>query len=147
MSYEIRNDKLLREAYESGRRQGLNEQGEQFSLNSGPPSPEPLLPRYLVDMGDKVRTNWSRYFYEIYGPEFAPSIHALLLDLWGPEWMSRWLNVMHDKYFNWPGFTYYPGYGYAIILPPGCTLCTAYIVQFIDGVWMWDMWPYHEPPA
>ena len=26
MSYEIRNDKLLREAYESGRRQGLNEQ-------------------------------------------------------------------------------------------------------------------------
>ncbi len=27
MSYEIRNDKLLREAHEAGRRQALNEQG------------------------------------------------------------------------------------------------------------------------
>jgi|10_taG_2_1085330.scaffolds.fasta_scaffold03644_4 hypothetical protein len=40
MSYEIRNDKLLREAYESGRRQGLNEQGGGGGAY-GPPSAPP----------------------------------------------------------------------------------------------------------
>lgn len=86
MNSPIRNNKLLREAYESGRRQGLNEQGMMSAFNvpaglGGPRGPEVSnLPQTGGPLAPGI------------DPELQSHIDRLL-SLWGtlpmdlPEWM------------------------------------------------------------
>ena len=85
--------------------------------------------------------SWKSYFTDVYGELTGGWWMDLLLELWGPEYIQIWQENIHNKYFDWPGFTYYEGYGYAIILPPGCQYCTAYTAQFIDGYWQLSIHP------
>ena len=79
----ILNDKLLREAYESGRRQALSEQvggGE----GGGPPPPVPPT-HYGVDWLEDSVSNWGQARPE--GPAGTIDVVYLLtgLEKWGQE--------------------------------------------------------------
>ena len=81
MSYEIRNDKLLREAYEAGRRQGLNETAGWWI----PPPADPLEPPF--DPPWWYPPGWPN------SPADVPNPH--------PDWMRQPFHLWGLKSWTW----------------------------------------------
>ena len=114
--------------------------GPQGGYQSQPPNQRQSKFSTAQAQGKPLPIPGKDYFTDTYGG-LGGWIMNLLEQIFGPNWLQQWQNIIHNPNWTWPGWTPGTNGSYHLAWPPGADPMNQvfFSVHFVNGSWMFGV--------